>query len=142
MSIEIASASASINPDRDNQSTYTKLEPTPAEQAILNAHPCPVCLDAAELWELVEVTKRRTTIFKHVCCANGDAFGPQVAEGSIMREGCVLNFPPTEFYQPTRHEAINYWSEYSVALRILRWSNEIKRLSAASPDDTPEGSAP
>lgn len=134
MSIEIASAS--INPDRDNQSTFTKLDPTPAEQELLNAHPCPVCNDDAELWELVEVTKAgRTTIFKHVCCANGDAFGPQVEEGSIVREGCVLNFPPQEFYQPTRHEAINYWVEYSVALHILRWSNNIKRLSAAYPDN-------
>lgn len=89
--------------------------------ALQRLHNCPICGSAAELWEFQEF--KNGPALKFVGCSHSANLGHQ--QGDI-HEGCLLNRPSDDFYQPTVKAAIEYWEHYCRDLIALRRTNTFK----------------
>lgn len=76
---------------------------------------CPCCGSDVELWQFQRAEGGPAT--KAICCANGEAFGPQTG---MDMGGCPLYMPNDDHYKATIREAVKYWNDYAVALQGIQ----------------------
>lgn len=76
---------------------------------------CPVCDSTPQLWQYStsDTTPRKLVVM----CSYSEKIGPQ---DGLVKEGCLLFMPPTNFYRETIRDAIRYWNEFAQALMQLR----------------------
>lgn len=85
-------------------------------EQVASACRCPCCGSPAKL---NEEENRFGHQMKFFCCSNQDPLKEIDGEGVY----CPMYLPPMELYQPTVHEALTAWTEFSAAINERRKAN-------------------